>query len=250
MRKALQSLLILLFWLGIWQAASMLIGQELLIPAPLTVLHRLSALSQTTYFWRSIAATLLRVLAGYLLGIAAGSLLGALTWRFGFVRRLLHPLLLVVRSTPVSSFIILVLLWIATDLVPVFISLLMVLGIFWQNIFEGLDSLDHDLLEMAQVYRLSFSQRLHAIYLPSLRPFFSSAALASLGLAWKSGVAAEVLCHPKFSMGKALYDAKIYLETADLFAWTAMIVFLSMLLEKLVHHLLSPTAQKEIPTKI
>ena len=250
MRKSLQSLFILFFWLGLWQAASMLVGQELLIPSPLTVFYRLLALGQTTYFWRSIAATLLRILVGYLLGIVIGTLLGALTWRFGFARRLLHPLLMIVRSTPVSSFIILVLLWIATDLVPVFISLLMVLGIFWQNIFEGLDSLDHDLLEMTRVYRFSFSQRLRAFYLPSLRPFFSSAALASLGLAWKSGVAAEVLCHPKFSMGKALYNAKIYLETSDLFAWTAMIILLSMLLEKLVRRLFTSSAQKEVYSKI
>lgn len=180
MRKALQSLLILLFWLGIWAGSQYDHGQELLIPAPLTVLHRLSALSQTTYFWRSIAATLLRVLA-VTAGIAAGSLLGALTWRFGFVRRLLHPLLLVVRSTPVSSFIILVLLWIATDLVPVFISLLMVLGIFWQNIFEGLDSLDHDLLEMAQVYSTLFFPTVacHLSAVPA--PLF---LLCCLGFSW------------------------------------------------------------------
>lgn len=243
MRKALQFLLISLFWLGLWQGAAMVVRQELLIPSPYLVAIHLFHLGKTAFFWQSMAATLLRILAGYVLGAMAGSLLGALTWRSPFAKSLLHPLLLIVRATPVSSFIILVLLWIATDLVPVFISLLMVLGIFWQNVYEGLSGLDQDLLEMTQVYRLPFGTRLRALYLPSLRPFFSSAAMASLGLAWKAGVAAEVLCHPVFSMGKALYDSKIYLETADLFAWTIMVIFLSMLLEKLVHRLLSPAAK-------
>ncbi len=239
MRKLYQTIFILIFWVGLWQLFSMLMDQELLIPSPYTVLQHLYILAKRVSFWLSIAATLLRVITGYVLGMVLGCFLGAITWRFPFIRHLLHPLLLIIRSTPVSSFIILILLWIATDFVPVFISLLMVIGIFWQNIYEGIESVDSQLIEFAFIYRLPFKQRVTAIYLTSLRPFFSSAAIASLGLAWKSGVAAEVLCHPKFSMGKALYDAKIYLETADLFAWTAMVIFLSMILEKFIRYALA-----------
>ena len=60
----------------------------------------------------------------------------------------------------------------------------------------------------------------------------------AIGLAWKSGVAAEVLCLPKAAIGTQVYYSKIYLETPSLFAWTAVVIVLSMLLERIVRRLL------------
>ncbi|MDE7233674.1 MAG: nitrate ABC transporter permease, partial [Ruminiclostridium sp.] len=51
------------------------------------------------------------------------------------------------------------------------------------------------------------------------------------GLCWKSGVAAEVIGIPNGSIGEKLYMSKIYLETADLFAWTLVIILVSRLCE-------------------
>ena len=59
-----------------------------------------------------------------------------------------------------------------------------------------------------------------------------------IGIGWKAGIAAEVLGLPKNSIGKALYNAKIYLEMPDLFCWTAVIILLSLLFEKLAALLL------------
>jgi NitT/TauT family transport system permease protein len=92
---------------------------------------------------------------------------------------------------------------------------------------------------MAKVYRLSRWQKLRHLYLPSMRPFFSAAALSSIGLAWKAGIAAEVICRPQFSMGRELYESKIYLEMPDLFAWTIAVILLSMALEQLFRRLLA-----------
>ena len=72
------------------------------------------------------------------------------------------------------------------------------------------------------------------IYVPSILPYFMAGCTTGLGLAWKAGVAAEVLAMPRNSIGLQLYNAKVYLETSDLFAWTLVIILLSMLLEKLL----------------
>ena len=239
MKKTLRTLLIAAVWLAIWQVSAMLVGQELLIPAPAAVLARLWALCGQGVFWKSVALSMGRILLGYLLGLALGLLLGGLSAFCPAAGAFLSPLLAIIRSTPVASFIILVLVWLATDSVPVFTAMLMVLGVAWGNVSQGFASTDPKLLEMAKIYRLSRWQKLRHLYLPSMRPFFSAAALSSIGLAWKAGIAAEVICRPQFSMGRELYESKIYLEMPDLFAWTIAVILLSMALEQLFRRLLA-----------
>ena len=147
---------------------------------------------------------------------------------------LLSPLRGVIRATPVSSFIILVLLWIQRGRVPAFISFLMVLPIVWTGVQQGLHATDPQLLEMARAYRFSRWKKLRYLYAPSVRPYFAAACMTGLGFAWKSGIAAEVIALPALSVGKNLYDAKIYLERADLFAWTLAVILLSLGLEALL----------------
>ena len=138
----------------------------------------------------------------------------------------------VARATPVASFIILAFLWIGKTQVPGFISMLMVLPVVWENTAAGIRSADPLLLEMAKSYRFGFRKTLEKVYVPSVAPAWRAGAVTALGLAWKSGVAAEVLCLPRLSLGTEIYYSKIYLETADLFAWTAVVILLSWILEK------------------
>ena len=240
-RKLIFTLLPPAFWLGAWQLCAFLVdrhvqgrGNELLLPYPATVLAALVRLAGTSAFWGTVAATLGRILAGMVLGTALGGLLAALTFLSPWADRLLSPAIRVIRSTPVVSFILLILLWTGRDRVPVVISALMVLPVVWGNLSRGLRETDPQLLELARAYRFSPFKTVKLIYLPSLRPYFLSAVTTAMGLAWKSGVAAEVLCLPRPSIGTQIYNAKLYLEVPDLFAWTAVVVVLSLLLEKLL----------------
>lgn len=233
------------FWLGAWQLAAFLVelwvdghGNELLLPYPATVWTALVRLAGDLSFWETVLATLGRILAGMALGTALGALLAALTFLSPWADRLFSPAIRVVRATPVVSFILLILLWTGRNRVPTVISALMVLPIVWANLSRGLRETDPKLLEMAGAYRFSAAKRVRLIYLPSLRPYFLSAVTTAMGLAWKSGVAAEVLCLPRPSIGTQIYNSKLYLEVPDLFAWTVAVVALSLLLEKLLRALL------------
>ena len=232
--KYLRALIGAAFWLLVWQAASMIRGSELLLPSPFTTAKALFYLALTGKFWLSCLMTLLRVFAGFLIGMLLGSLLGVLTAISGFAEALLSPLRSVVKATPVTSFIILVLLYLSSALTPMFIAFLMVLPIAWTNVANGVLSTDKQLLEMADVYGFSRMKKLRSVYAPSVLPHFLSAATTGLGFAWKSGVTAEVIAHPAFGIGKYIYESKLYLETADLFAWTVAVIILSFALEKLV----------------
>lgn len=229
------------FWLGVWQLGAFAIdlwlegkGNELLLPYPATVGSALLTLAGTGEFWLTAGFSLARILAGMALGTVAGLLLAVVTSFCALADELLSPAIRVIRATPVASFILLVLLWIDRDLVPVSIAALMVLPVVWDNVSRGIREVDPQLLELAKAYRFSQMKTLRLIYLPSLKPYLLSAVTTAMGLAWKSGVAAEVLCVPKLSIGTEIYYTKYYLEVPHLFAWTVVVVSLSFALEKLL----------------
>ena len=232
------------FWLLIWQMASLLIGQEILLVSPLSVIKRLSQLAVTVDFWRSIGFSFIRIAGGFLLATVAGVLLAGLGSRFRWVRQLLAPALLAIKATPVASFIILVLIWVPSKNLSILISFLMVLPIVYTNVLDGIQSTDLQLLEMARVFRVPAWRTIRYIYVSQVLPFFRAACSISLGLCWKSGVAAEVIGIPKGSIGERLYEAKIYLNTPDIFAWTLVIILISLLFEKLFLFLLDQAVRQ------
>lgn len=229
--KCLLYTLAILLWLIVWHIAAIRLGKPLLLPSPLTVAERLGELIVTQDFWRYTFRSLLRVLGGILSGVGIAIVISALTAAFLPIEMLLAPLITVIKSTPVASFIILAMLWIGDDILPVFISFLMVFPVVWANLHTALQSIPQPYLDLAQVYRLPLFRRIRRIYAPSALPYFLSACRSSLGLAWKAGIAAEVLALPALSIGKQLNESKLYLETTDLFAWTAVVVVLSLALE-------------------
>ena len=231
-KKWLQNLLALLFWLLVWQGLYLLVDKEFLLVSPVQAFRRLGQLMGQAAFWSSVLATCLRVVAGFLFALLSGIALAFLAARFSLAKALLTPLLGVVRATPMASFIILALIWISTERLPVFIAFLMVLPMTYSNLSAGLEHLDRNLLEMARLFRFSKGRTLRLIYLPQLMPYVTAASTAGLGFAWKSAIAAEVIVHPAFSIGKQIWGAKIYLEVADLFAWTTGVIVLSVFIER------------------
>jgi NitT/TauT family transport system permease protein len=233
--KALAAALALLAW----QAAAMAIGQELLLVSPSKVALRLFALIGEAGFWKTVLFSFARIISGFLLALAAGSLLAAAAGRLKAVETLLWPWVITIKSVPVASFIILCLIWLSSRQLPVFIAFLMVFPVVYSNLLEGIKCADSKLLEMARLFKVPLLRRVKYIYLPHLRPFVLSACGVGLGLAWKAGVTAEIIGIPGGSIGERLYEAKVYLDTADLFAWTVVIVLVSVAFEKVFLRLLT-----------
>lgn len=234
LRKLPGALAVLLFWTALWVLLAWLVGKELLLPSPLQVLRKLFSLAATESFWLATLRSILRVLAGLLSATVLGVLLAALTERSSLARSLLSPVMTLVKSTPVASFIILALLWLGRDILPAFITALMVLPVVWANVSAGLAERDAQLLEMARLFRLPRLRVLRRITIPSVLPHFRAALRSSLGMGWKAGIAAEVLTVPALSIGKNIYEAKLYLETSELFAWTLTVILLSLAIEKIL----------------
>ena len=236
--RVARPVLVLAFWVAVWQVAAVVVGQELLLASPAGVLERLAALGTTTAFWATVGHSLARIAAGFAAAAVVGVLGAALAESSRVFDALVTPLVAAIRSTPVVSFIILVLMWADSDQLAVVISFMMVMPIFYTNVLEGIRHRDRSLLEVATVFDVPLLRRLGAIDVPAVLPFFIAACKVGVGLAWKSGITAEVIGLPQGSLGERLYEAKILLSTADLFAWTVVIIAISFAFEHLVLALL------------
>ena len=222
-----------LFWLAVWALVSFRINNQLLLPSPKEVLLALGNLVKDAEFWRITVLSLLRIVLGIIISLVLGTLLAIVTERSKILSALLSPVLVVVKATPVASFIILALLWLNRNTLPLYITALIVVPIVWSNVSEGIRSVDKDLFDVTRIYKFSMLKRVKKLYVPSVTPFFMAACKSSLGMAWKAGISAEVLSTPKYAIGTELYFSKTYLETPTLFAWTAVIILLSVIIEKL-----------------
>ena len=225
--RPLRLALAALFWVTVWQIVAMAVGQGILLASPVDTVAQLVALAQTGGFWRSVLFTLGHILAGYGLAAALGVALATLASRYAPVADLLAPLLSAMRSVPVASFVIAALIWVPSRRLSLLIVAVIVLPVVYAGTLDGLRQIDPRLTEMARVFHMSRVNRLRCVALPALMPSLTSALSVSMGLAWKSGVAAEVIGIPGGSIGERLYKAKVYLATPDLFAWTLTIVLIS-----------------------
>ncbi|MBQ4547029.1 MAG: ABC transporter permease subunit [Oscillospiraceae bacterium] len=234
MKKWLSNAVSAVFWIALWECVHLAVGENILVPSPLSVLERLGGFCTEGSFWISLFVSLFRVLSGLVLGTVLGAVLAVLTAKSNLFRSLFSPALHVIKATPVASFIILAILWLSVENVPVFTAMLIVLPTVWANTEKGILSVDKDLLQMGRAFRLSEKEIFFRITLPTVKPFFAAALNSAVGMAWKAGIAAEVICPKGNSIGSALHDSKIYFETVDTFAWTAAVVILSVLLEKAV----------------
>ena len=220
--------------LVLWQLAAVLIGEEILLVSPLKVASRLSQLIFEAEFWGAVLFSFERITLGFVMAVVCGIVFAVAAYRYRIVEVFLWPYMAVIKAIPVASFIILCLIWLNSSSLPIFISFLIVLPVIYTNMLQGFKSTTKEILQMAEIFRLSFAKKLIYIYLPRLKPHFISALSVSLGLAWKSGVAAEIIAISDGSMGEMLYNAKLYLATADLFSCTVTIVVVSIVFEKVV----------------
>lgn len=232
------------FWLALWQCVGMVMEENFLFATPLAVAAALLHLVVQGGFWQTIAFSLCRIALGFLLAATLGIVLGVMAARRPLVDDLLSPLLAAIKATPVASFIIVALIWVSSKNLSVLISFLMVFPVLYLCIRDAVRQLSGELAEMARVFRVPLRKRIRYLYVPEILPRFRAAASAALGLCWKAGVAAEVIGIPDGSLGERLYEAKIYLNMPELFAWTVVIVAVSAAMERTVLLLLRLVEEK------
>lgn len=250
-KKAIRFIFVLTFWLAVWETASLLVNNDLklFLPSPFKVLEKWFEIGFTREYLICSGATLLRIFSGFISGITVGFALGLLTSNFKFAEAVFSPVMKIVRTVPVVSFIILAFLFIRVDNLPVFISYLMVVPLMWQTVHDGIKNSDNKLDEMCKVFHIGKAKSLFIIKIPQCRQEIITAAVNSLGYAWKSGVAAEVLCAPAVSLGHKIISAKNSLDYDEVYAVTLTVVILSIVFEIFFKFICRKYISKEVRRK-
>ncbi len=237
MKKRIKQAVAWLAVLVIWQLLSMAIDKKydanIILPPPLTVFKQLIEIVASNSFFKILLFSLGKIVLGFLVGVAVGTVLGIVSGKWENVEIFVKPIITIIKTIPVASFVILVLIWTNSEKLSIIISFLMVLPVVYTNVLQGLKSIDVKMLQMASVYKMTFWGRLKYLWLPSVKPFFMSGSIVAAGLAWKSGIAAELIGVPDGSIGDMLYDSKTYFDTSALLAWTIVIVASSVATEKI-----------------
>ncbi|NLL63322.1 MAG: nitrate ABC transporter permease [Ruminococcaceae bacterium] len=226
-----QNIVSICLWLLIWQAVAMIINEEILFVSPLSVLFKFPELIKSFIFWQSISFSILRILAGFFISTILSSIFAYIAYKSAAIEAFFRPIITVIKSTPVASFIILALIFIGKDIVPMFICMLMVTPIVYSNVLNGLKNVDKDLKEMSKLYD---TKQIKHLYFPSLLPYITAAIDSGLGLCWKAGIAAEVICRTIPSIGNQIWETKFYIETTEMFAYTTVVILLSVLFDFLI----------------
>ncbi len=237
-RNYLKMGLIILFWLILWEAADRIIDNRIVLSGPIHILQALFTQVGHSDFWVICTSSFLRITVGFILSFIAGFVLAIICYRFKFIREFIEPIMLTLKTVPMISFVIMLLIWVGNQALTIYLSFLIVLPLIYTSTLAGFMNVDKDMLEMSEVFKLSKWKKFLYIYRPSFMPFLLSSCRVALGMSWKSGIMAEVIGTPKPSIGREMYAAKTYLQTADLFAWTIVVIILSILFEKVFMYIL------------
>lgn len=240
-----KKVLFALLWLVIWRVVALIINNPILFAGPYETLLALFRLIQQGSFWLSVGNSLLRIFIGFLIGVVAGILLMGVAYRFPLFADFLSPLVLVMKSVPVASFVIILLIFAGNNNVALIIVAVVVFPIVYVNLLEAGKNLDKRPLEMAKLYRISFADKLRYVYYPGLKTALASALVLAVGMAFKSGVAAEVIATPLNTIGNGMYMSKIQLLTDEVLAWTVVIVILSKGIETMVRLIFKVPSKRE-----
>ena len=237
--KTVKFILSILFWIVVWEVAARLINHSYLLPTLPQTLVALWKIVSSGRFFSAVFLSILRVVSGLVIGTLLAIILAALSYRFEIVKILFSPLVSVVKSTPIASVIILLWIMLSGNLLAIFISVLMVLPIVWQNLIDGYNSIDNELLEVCHVFNFSYRKRLKVLIIPTLIKYFIPALITSVGLAWKAVISAEIIAYVNNSIGQFINDSKYNFDTPSVFAWTLIVIIFSLILEKLTKYLLA-----------
>ncbi len=229
----------IIFWILVWQILYLRIDSEILMVSPFDVFFNLVDKIFLLEFWKIVFLSVQRIIKGFFISIFWGVILGYVCYKVKYFYYLLNPVFSILKTVPVASFIILALVWVKSDTIPIVMSFIMVMPIIFTEIYVGLSNVDVNLIEMGKVFKLTKYKLIKNIFVPSIVPHVSIALKNGIGLAWKSGIAAEILSSPKFAIGRKIYDSKIYIDTLELFTWTIVVIILSLFFESLMIKLLN-----------
>lgn len=215
----------------VWEIISRIVGNDLIFPSILSIFRAFTDIIKGKDFLSIVFHTIKRTGISIGISLAMGILFSVFSYRYRFFYILFFPFFSFLKSIPTIAVIILVLIWSNVEAVPVITGIMILLPLIYENILGGIDSIDKDLLKMANIYKVSKFDILKGIYIPGVYYFSASGIPALIGLTLKVVIAGEVLAQDSLSIGGEIFMGKIYLESSSIFAWIIIVILINFLLD-------------------
>ncbi len=222
--------------LGVWQLGANLIDSTSIFPSPLQSLITLTHLAKSADFWIHISITLFRGILGGILSLIIGFLLGLLSSSNKVIKSFILPWIILLRSIPVISVILLAIVWLMPGYVPFFIMLITVTPVIAEEVTEGIIVINQDYREMISIYKIPWYKQLKDVILPGLLPRLASGFSLGMGYGWRAVVVGEVLSRPQWGIGDRMAHSQNYFNTDELIAWTVILISISYFFDKLISY--------------
>ena len=217
--------------LGVWQLAAMGIQNDFLMPYPMDVFSLMAVQCRESSFYEIVIHTLFRSLLGLSLALCCAALGAFLSYFYTFVKYLLSPFILLTKSIPNVSYIIIILVWFGSQSSSVIIPFLILFPVIYANLYNALLHMDQDVKDVIRLYPETPWRMLQKVYIPLLLPAINASLSSGLGLALKVGVMAEIIGQVQLGIGRQLNIARFNMDMTAIFAWTLWIILLLLILE-------------------
>lgn len=240
-KRLLRIALSFLFLLFLWQWLAMQLDNDILIPYPVDVVEVMMTQVTSNTFYEVIVHTLFRTTLGFLIALIFALVIAFLAYFYSWFEDLCYPFLLLTRSIPNISYIIIVLFWFSSQSSVIVISFLILFPTIYANLIQGLKAMPATLLDVMRIYPAPRIDTIRNVYLPHLRNYLIAATNSGISLAFKVGIMAEILGQVSIGIGRQLNICRLNLDMAGVFAWTIWIIAILYVFEKLFH-----TMQKKL----
>lgn len=222
--------------LAVWSIAAAWIGNAVLLPSPLAVASSVAELFTSGTLLGDIAASLKRVFIGFFIASVLAVPLALFMALLLPLRRLLLPIVSLLRPIPPIAWIPLAILWFGIgDKPSYFITALAAFFPIFLNAFAGGLAVEQRHVHAARFLGADRWLLLRAIYLPSALPSIWTGLRIGLGQSWMAVVTAELIA-AQSGLGYLIQASRINLETSHVLVGMFTIGVLGALMTALLSY--------------
>ncbi|MEI0747545.1 ABC transporter permease [Brachyspira pulli] len=224
----------IIIFILLWFFISLKINSEIVFPNILIIIKKLIEIILEKSFYKDLFLSLIRVFITFILSFLLAIIFGILSGIFSSIRYMLMPIINFIRTIPTIPLILVAIIWFDNNTVPIFVSMLVIFPIMYDAVVNGIINVDKNLIEMSLSYNVSLKNQIISLYIPSIKPYILTAVSQSMGITWKSILAAEILALPSLGIGSKLYESHLYLDTVSLFAYCLIAVIFNGIFEIII----------------
>ena len=224
----------IIIFIALWSFISKKINSEIIFPNIKSIINKLLEIVSEKSFYKDLLSSMIRVLITFALSFLAAFIFGIISGIFNGFRYILMPMINFIRTIPTIPLILVAVIWFDNNTVPIFVSMLVIFPILYDSVCNGIINVDKNLIDISLSYNVSLKTQIINLYIPSIKPYILTGVSQSMGITWKSILAAEILAMPSLGIGTKLYESHLYLDTIGLFAYCLIAVIFNGIFEIII----------------